>query len=67
MMVGMRVWRLELGFFLGWLFVSPLCYSVDILLFSLSLVDSFWIVVQLVSRLLVRYCIMLSLLDIGFV
>ena len=65
MMVGLRVWRLELGFFLGWfeglevgvgilswlVVVGPLCYSVDILLFSLRLVGSFWIVVQLVSRL----------------
>ena len=44
---------LEIGFGIpSWLVVvSPLCYSVDILLFSLRLVGSFWIVVQLVSRL----------------
>jgi len=57
---------LELGFFLGW-FVSPLCYSVVTLLLLLKFGWFSWMVIRLISRLLVRSCVMLSWLDIGFV
>ena len=44
MMVGVRVWRLELGVLSWFMYSWVRCvYSVDILLFSLWLVGSFWL------------------------
>ena len=50
-MVGFEDLEVGVGILSWVVVVGPLCYPVDILLFSLRLVGSFWIVVQLVSRL----------------